>query len=157
MISCQPKVRIISELAKVPEYQSQGAAAMDIHAAIEETKILAPGETFKVNTGLQIYIGNPQICAQIIPRSGLGARDRIVLANSTALIDSDYQGEWLVSVLNRTKENLVIKPGQEIAQFIFVPVIHPQFEEVNEFNDNSLRGEGGFGSTAKEEDDQAAA
>jgi dUTP pyrophosphatase len=149
MISFEPQVKIISDFAKVPEYQSQGAAAMDLCAAIETPVIIQPGETKKIGTGLQIWIDNAHICGVILPRSGLSTKHGIVLGNTVGLVDSDYQGEWIISMHNRSDKAYRIEPGERIAQAMFLPVIRADLNIVDRFSSETGRGEGGFGSTGR--------
>lgn len=147
MISIQPKVKIVSPLARVPEYKTPGSAAMDLYVAIENSILLPPGGTKRIPTGLHIWIENFNACAMILPRSGLGSDHGIVLGNGTGLIDCDYQGEWEISAHNRSGKIFRIEPGMRIAQVAFVPVVKAEFEIVEEFAEVTDRAEGGFGST----------
>lgn len=132
----------------LPHYATDGSAGLDLRACINEPLTIAPNETKLISSGIAIYIGDPNFAAMILPRSGLGHKHGIVLGNLTGLIDSDYQGEILISVWNRSQTSFVINPGDRIAQLIFVPVCKPQLEIVSEFV-QSARGEGGFGHTGK--------
>jgi dUTP pyrophosphatase len=132
----------------LPAYATPGSAGLDLRACLEQELTLSPGETKLIPTGIAIYINTPDLAAMILPRSGLGHKHGIVLGNLVGLIDSDYQGELLISCWNRGKETFVIQPGERIAQLIFVPVLQVQFELVTEFN-STQRGEGGFGSSGK--------
>ncbi|MBD3670443.1 MAG: dUTP diphosphatase [Gammaproteobacteria bacterium] len=132
----------------LPDYATPGSAGVDLRACVEDAQELMPGETQLIPTGMAIHIGDPSIAATILPRSGLGHKHGIVLGNLVGLIDSDYQGQLFVSCWNRGSEPFTIKPGERIAQLVFVPVIQAQFEVVEEFEE-SHRGEGGFGSTGK--------
>lgn len=129
-----------------PEYATDGAAGLDLRACLDEALTLAPGDTQLLRTGLSIHIGDPSLAAMILPRSGLGHKHGIVLGNLVGLIDSDYQGELMVSCWNRGHDAFTIEPGERIAQLVLVPVIQADFEVVSSF-DASARGEGGFGST----------
>lgn len=131
----------------LPEYATKGSAGLDLRACLKESIILEPGDTQLIPTGLSIYIEDPQYAALILPRSGLGHKHGIVLGNLTGLIDSDYQGELMVSCWNRGQSTFTIEPGERIAQLIIVPVVQAQFELVKDFHQNSARGEGGFGHT----------
>lgn len=144
------EVKIIdSRMAdKLPEYSTVGAAALDLRAALTEEKVLAPGEVFLVPTGIAMYLNNPGLAALILPRSGLGHKNGVVLGNLVGLIDSDYQGQLMVSVWNRSATPFVIVPMERIAQIVIVPVVHIEWNVVQEFGD-SARGEGGFGHTGK--------
>ncbi len=130
----------------LPEYATDGSAGMDLRAILDEDKELLPGETFLVPTGLAIHIASNNMAAMILPRSGLGHKHGIVLGNLVGLIDSDYQGQLFVSCWNRGNTALIIKPGERIAQLVFVPVVQAQLKRVESF-DQSQRGEGGFGHT----------
>lgn len=129
-----------------PEYATDGSAGLDLRACLDEALTLTPGDTRLIRTGLSIHIGDPSLAAMILPRSGLGHKHGIVLGNLVGLIDSDYQGELMVSCWNRGHDAFTIEPGERIAQLVLVPVIQADFEVVASF-DTSARGEGGFGST----------
>ena len=144
------EIKKLRENCILPEYATEGSAALDIHACIDNGVILFPGETTLVPSGFAINIVEPQLAAFILPRSGLGHKHGIVLGNGTGLIDSDYQGEVMVSVYNRSEEPFVIEPQMRIAQMFFAPVYHPDFVEVSEFGETTERGTGGFGSTGHE-------
>lgn len=131
---------------ELPSYSTYGSAGLDLRACLETSTTLLPGETVLIPTGLAMHIGNPALAAMIVPRSGLGHRHGIVLGNLVGLIDSDYQGEILVSCWNRGDKPFTIEVGMRIAQLVFVPVQQVQFEIVNSF-EHSARGQGGFGST----------
>ncbi len=130
----------------LPEYATDGSAGMDLRAILDEDIELLPGDTFLVPTGLAIHIANNNMAAMILPRSGLGHKHGIVLGNLVGLIDSDYQGQLFVSCWNRGNTAFTIKPGERIAQLVFVPVVQAQLKIVASF-DQSQRGEGGFGHT----------
>ncbi len=130
----------------MPEYATHGSAGMDLRAILDEDTELLPGETLLIPTGLAIHIANNNMAAVILPRSGLGHKHGIVLGNLVGLIDSDYQGQLFVSCWNRGKTAFIIKPGERIAQLVFVPVVQANFNIVESF-DQSQRGEGGFGHT----------
>ena len=132
----------------LPAYATDGSAGLDLRAILDAPLTLAPGDTSLLRTGLAIHIGDPQLAAVILPRSGLGHKHGIVLGNLVGLIDSDYQGELMVSCWNRGKTSFVIEPGERIAQLVFVPVVRAGFDIVTEFAD-SQRGEGGFGHTGR--------
>ena len=131
-----------------PHYATPGAAGLDLRACIEMAIHLAPGQTTLVPTGMAIHLADPGLAAMILPRSGLGHKHGIVLGNLVGLIDSDYQGELMVSVWNRGKDSFTLNPLDRIAQLVIVPVLQVAFNVVDEF-DASERGEGGFGSTGK--------
>ncbi|HVT33978.1 MAG TPA: dUTP diphosphatase [Nevskiaceae bacterium] len=132
----------------LPAYATGGSAGLDLRAVLDAPLTLAPGATTLLKTGIAIHIANPALAAVILPRSGLGHKHGIVLGNLVGLIDSDYQGELMVSCWNRGVEAFTINPGERIAQLVLVPVAHAQFEVVTEFH-ASERGAGGFGSTGK--------
>lgn len=132
----------------MPAYATAGSAGLDLRACIEHTQTLHPGETTLIPTGMAIHLADPGYAAVILPRSGLGHKHGIVLGNLVGLIDSDYQGQLLVSCWNRGKEAFMLNPMERIAQLVIVPVVHASFSVVDEFH-ASERGEGGFGSTGK--------
>jgi len=132
----------------VPHYATDGSAGLDLRACLKAPLQLAPGETQLIPTGLAIYIGDPNVAATILPRSGLGHKHGIVLGNLIGLIDSDYQGELLISCWNRSNDHFTIQPGERIAQLVFLPVIKAQFQTVTEFV-ASERGTGGFGHSGR--------
>ncbi len=133
----------------LPAYATPGSAGLDLRACIDAPLILQPGETTLLPTGLAIHVADPQLAAVILPRSGLGHKHGIVLGNLVGLIDSDYQGQLMVSVWNRAQEAFTIQPGDRIAQLVFVPVVQAEFNLVEEFN-TSERGEGGFGHSGRQ-------
>ena len=128
----------------LPEYATRGSAGLDLRAMLRSDTTLEPGQTLLIPTGLAIHIGDPNLAALILPRSGLGHKHGIVLGNLVGLIDSDYQGELMVSCWNRGQSAFSIAVGERIAQLMLVPVVQAQFEVVGEF-DSSDRGVGGFG------------
>lgn len=130
----------------MPHYGTEGSAGLDLRAALEETLVLNPGETKLIPTGLSVYIEDNNLAAMILPRSGLGHKHGIVLGNLVGLIDSDYQGELMVSCWNRGDKPFTMEIGERIAQLIIVPVVQAEFEIVEDFVATD-RGEGGFGST----------
>ena len=132
----------------LPEYATDGSAGLDLRACVDRPTAIEPGQTLLVATGLAIHIGDPGYMAVIIPRSGLGHRHGIVLGNLVGLIDSDYQGEVLISCWNRGREPYVIAPGERIAQLVVVPVARARFERVEAFTETK-RGVGGFGHTGR--------
>lgn len=131
----------------VPAYATSGSAGLDLCAAITESVVLQPGECKLIGTALAINIADPNFAALILPRSGLGHKKGLVLGNGTGLIDSDYQGELMVSCFNRSAEAIEIEPMMRFAQLVIVPVVQAQFELVNEFTSVTERAEGGFGHT----------
>lgn len=130
----------------LPEYATQGSAGLDLRACIETPMIVNPGETKLIPTGMAIHIGNPLYAGIILPRSGLGHKHGIVLGNLVGLIDSDYQGELLISCWNRSDKPFTLSVGERIAQLMIVPVMQVRFSQVEAFA-SSDRGEGGFGHT----------
>ena len=130
----------------LPDYATAGSAGMDLRAMIDAELTLAPGETSLIPTGVAIHIGDPQLCAVILPRSGLGHKHGFVLGNLVGLIDADYQGPLMVSGWNRGSAAFTIAPGDRIAQLVFLPVARVALRVVGEFAD-SARGSGGFGHT----------
>jgi dUTP pyrophosphatase len=132
----------------LPSYATPGSAGLDLRACIEHTQTLNAGETTLIPTGMAIHLSDPGYAAMILPRSGLGHKHGIVLGNLVGLIDSDYQGQLLVSCWNRGKEAFLLNPMERIAQLVIVPVVQADFTIVDEFA-ASERGEGGFGSTGK--------
>jgi dUTP pyrophosphatase len=132
----------------LPHYATDGAAGMDMRACLDAPLVIAPGETRLIPTGLAIHIQEPGLAAMLLPRSGLGHKHGIVLGNLVGLIDSDYQGQVFVSCWNRGGETFTIQPGERIAQMVIVPVVHADFELVEEFA-ASARGSGGFGHTGR--------
>ena len=139
----------IGKTLPLPHYATDGSAGLDLRACLEEALLLAPGETRLIPTGIAIHIGDPGYAAVLLPRSGLGHKHGIVLGNLVGLIDSDYQGQLMVSVWNRGKEPFTIQPFERIAQMVFVPVLRPAFEVVEEFS-ASQRGAGGFGHSGRQ-------
>jgi dUTP pyrophosphatase len=133
---------------QLPHYATPGSAGLDLRACLDAALVLNPGETQLIPTGLAIHLADPGYAAVILPRSGLGHKHGVVLGNLVGLIDSDYQGQLMVSAWNRGKEAFTIQPFERIAQMVIVPVVQAQFRVVDEFGD-SARGEGGFGSTGK--------
>ena len=133
----------------LPQYATSGSAGLDLRACIDEPVVLAPGETRLVPTGIAIHIGDPSLAAILLPRSGLGHRHGIVLGNLVGLIDSDYQGEVMISCWNRGQESFTIQVGERLAQMVFVPGIQAAFEVVDSFEE-SERGAGGFGHTGQQ-------
>lgn len=132
----------------LPHYATLGSAGLDLRACLDEAIMLQAGETKLIPTGLSIYLDNPNLAAMLLPRSGLGHKHGIVLGNLVGLIDSDYQGELMISVWNRGQTAFTIEPMERIAQMVIVPVVQATFEQVDEFV-ASERGEGGFGSTGR--------
>lgn len=132
----------------LPEYATDGSAGLDLRACLDQDKVLQPGQTVLIPTGLAIHIADHTLAAVILPRSGLGHQHGIVLGNLVGLIDSDYQGQVFISCWNRGSESFTVHVGERIAQMVFVPVVQAQFEIVADFNE-SQRGTGGFGHTGR--------
>lgn len=130
----------------LPAYATEASAGLDLRAALDDALTLLPGDAVLVASGLAIHLGDPGLCAVILPRSGLGHKHGIVLGNGTGLIDADYQGPLMISVWNRGKDAFTIAPGDRIAQLVVLPIVRACFEVVETFVD-SVRGEGGFGHT----------
>lgn len=132
----------------LPAYATEGSAGLDLRAMLQADTLLEPGQSLLIPTGLAIHIADPGLAALVLPRSGLGHKHGIVLGNLVGLIDSDYQGELMVSCWNRGQDSFSLKVGERIAQLILVPVIQAQFELVEAFTD-SERGSGGFGHSGR--------
>ncbi|MBP7915465.1 MAG: dUTP diphosphatase [Vitreoscilla sp.] len=143
-------VKVLDErmAAQLPAYATPGSAGLDLRACLDEPVDLLPGQTTLIATGLAIHIGDPGLAAMILPRSGLGHKHGVVLGNLVGLIDSDYQGQLMVSCWNRGSTSFTIQPMERIAQMVIVPVVQASFRLVDNF-DASHRGEGGFGSSGR--------
>ncbi len=133
----------------LPSYATNGSAAMDLRACISEPLQVPPGETVLVPSGLAISIHDPELVALLVPRSGLGIKHGIVLANTVGVIDSDYQGEIGIGIHNRSSRTYIIEPGERICQMMFLPVTQVTLAVVDEFRSDSIRGAGGFGHTGR--------
>ena len=133
---------------QLPAYATTGSAGLDLRACLDEPLTLKPGETALVPTGLAIHVGDPGYAALILPRSGLGHKHGIVLGNLVGLIDSDYQGQLMISTWNRGETTFVLNPLERLAQLVIVPVVQAEFNIVDDF-ETSERGAGGFGSTGR--------
>lgn len=133
----------------LPTYATAGSAGLDLRACLDEAIQIEPGQTVLVKTGMAIYIEDPHYAGLILPRSGLGHKHGIVLGNLVGLIDSDYQGELMVSVWNRGQTTFNLEPGERLAQYVLVPVLQAEFDIVDEF-EATERGAGGFGHTGKQ-------
>lgn len=133
---------------QLPAHATPGSAGLDLRACIDAPIIIKAGETVLIPTGLAIHIADPAYAAMILPRSGMGHKNGIVLGNLVGLIDSDYQGQLMISTWNRGNTDFTLNPMERLAQLIIVPVMHVSFNVVEEF-DTSERGAGGFGSTGK--------
>jgi dUTP pyrophosphatase len=144
------QVKILDERmrSQLPSYATPGSAGLDLRACINEPIDIAPGQTLLIPTGIAIHVADPGYCAIILPRSGLGHKHGIVLGNLVGLIDSDYQGQLMVSTWNRGQQNFQICAMDRLAQLVIVPVAQVEWEVVEEFS-TSTRGTGGFGSTGK--------
>lgn len=144
------EVKLLDErLGKVfpmPSYATDGSAGIDLRACVDDELTIEPGQTVLLPTGMSVFIADPKMAAMILPRSGLGHKHGIVLGNLVGLIDSDYQGPLMVSCWNRGHERFTVKPGERIAQLVFVPVVQVDFDVVESF-EQTERLEGGFGST----------
>lgn len=132
----------------LPAYATPGSAGLDLRACLDEPLDLQPRQTELIPSGMAIHIGTPELAAVILPRSGLGHKNGIVLGNLVGLIDSDYQGQLFISCWNRGSDSFRISPGDRIAQLVFVPVVKAEFDIVEHF-DSSQRGEGGFGHSGR--------
>ncbi len=143
-------VKILDERMRdaLPQYATPGSAGLDLRACIQEPMVIEPGQTELIPTGLSIYIQDPGYAAMILPRSGLGHKNGIVLGNLVGLIDADYQGPLMVSCWNRGQASFTLNPMERLAQLVIVPVKQVSFNVVSEFTE-SERGAGGFGSTGK--------
>jgi dUTP pyrophosphatase len=132
----------------LPQYATPGSAGLDLRACIDAPLLIAAGQTVLVPTGLAIYVADPGYCAMILPRSGMGHKHGIVLGNLVGLIDSDYQGQLMISTWNRSAADFSLQPLERLAQLVIVPVVQASFTVVDEFS-ASERGAGGFGSTGR--------
>jgi dUTP pyrophosphatase len=146
------KVRILdARIGKdfpLPQYATAGSAGLDLRACLDKPLTLEPGRAELLPTGLAIYVEDPSLAAVILPRSGLGHKHGIVLGNLVGLIDSDYQGQLMVSVWNRGREPYTVQPGERIAQLVIVPVVQVELDVVEDFA-ATARGAGGFGHSGK--------
>ena len=144
------QVKILDERmrSQLPSYATPGSAGLDLRACISEPIDIAPGQTLLIPTGIAIHVADPGYCAIILPRSGLGHKHGIVLGNLVGLIDSDYQGQLMMSTWNRGQQNFQICAMDRLAQLVIVPVAQVEWEVVEDFS-TSTRGTGGFGSTGK--------
>jgi dUTP pyrophosphatase len=133
---------------QLPAYATPGSAGLDLRACIDSPLEMQPGDTFLMPTGLAVHVADPGYCALVLPRSGMGFKNGIVLANLVGLIDSDYQGQLMVPLWNRSQKAFTLNPMERVAQMIIVPVMQAQFNVVEEFTATE-RGAGGFGSTGK--------
>ncbi|WP_340619932.1 dUTP diphosphatase [Xenorhabdus siamensis] len=133
----------------LPTYATPGSAGLDLRACLDNAVELAPGQTELLPTGIAIHIADEQLAAIILPRSGLGHKHGVVLGNLVGLIDSDYQGQLMISVWNRGDKTFTIEPGERIAQMVFVPVVQAEFNLVEDF-ESTERGAGGFGHSGRQ-------
>ena len=145
------EVKVLDERLRdtLPSYATLGSAGMDLRALLDAPLTLEPGQCELVRTGLAIHIGDPGLAGLILPRSGLGHKHGIVLGNLVGLIDSDYQGELMISVWNRGTTSFVLEPFERLAQYVLVPVVQAELDIVDDFQ-ASLRGAGGFGSSGRQ-------
>lgn len=134
----------------MPSYATPGSAGLDLRACIDAPVTLEPGQWQLIPTGMAMYLKDPGYAAMILPRSGMGHKHGIVLGNLVGLIDSDYQGQLMVSAWNRSQTAFTLQPMDRLAQLVIVPVVRPSFNVVDEFEAPSERGEGGYGSTGKQ-------
>ncbi len=140
---------LIGNSISLPQYATDGSAALDLRACLDAALTVAPGETVTIPSGIAISIHDPGLVAILAPRSGLGVKHGILLANTIGVIDSDYQGEIKIGIRNQGTEPYSIQPGERICQMLFMPVVQATLRVVEEFSEESLRGEGGFGHTGK--------
>lgn len=148
MIKIDIKILDLRLINQLPVYATPGSAGLDLRACTEQPIQVQPGETQLIPTGVAIHLNDPGLAAMVLPRSGLGHKHGIVLGNLVGLIDSDYQGQILVSCWNRGQSSFLLNPLERIAQLVIVPIVHAQFNVVENFHPSD-RGEGGFGSTGK--------
>jgi dUTP pyrophosphatase len=134
---------------QLPTYGTPGSAGLDLRACLDEATVIAPGETILVPTGISIHIKNPGYAAMILPRSGMGHKNGIVLGNLVGLIDSDYQGPLMVSTWNRSQKPFTLEPLERLAQLVIVPIAQARFTLVDAFEAVTERAAGGFGSTGQ--------
>jgi dUTP pyrophosphatase len=133
---------------QLPRYATPGSAGLDLRACLDAPLLLAPGQAALIPTGLAVHIADPGLCAMLLPRSGLGHKQGIVLGNLVGLIDSDYQGPLMVSCWNRSSVAYMVQPMERIAQMVVLPLVQAHFQRVEAF-ESSDRGSGGFGSTGQ--------
>ncbi len=140
---------LLGSTIPLPRYATSGSAALDLHACLETAITVVPGETVTIPSGIAIGIHDPGLVAILAPRSGLGIKHGIVLANTIGVIDSDYQGEIKVGIRNQGGEPYTIEPGERICQMLFMPVVRASLRVVEQFSEESARGAGGFGHTGR--------
>ena len=138
---------LMGEAIPLPSYATKGSAGIDLRACLKKPISIQPGETVLIGSGIAINIKDPKIVGIIVPRSGLGIKNGIVLANTIGVIDSDYQGEIKIGLFNRSRIQYIVKPGERICQMMFIPVINATLELVRGFSNATARGSGGFGHT----------
>lgn len=141
--------QLIGNSIPLPQYATDGSAALDLRACLEQPVSIAPGETVTIPSGIAIAIHDPNLVAILAPRSGLGIKHGIVLANTIGVIDSDYQGEIKIGIRNQGNESYIIQPGERICQMLFIPVVQARLRVVEQFSEDSQRGSGGFGHTGR--------
>lgn len=140
---------LLGDTIPLPSYATEGSAAIDLRACMEKEIEIHPGETAFIGSGIAINIKNPNVVGIIAPRSGLGIKQGIVLANTIGVIDSDYQGEIKIGLFNRGENTYIVKPGERICQMMFMPVIKAVLNLVPDFSNETARGQGGFGHSGK--------
>lgn len=140
---------LVGSSIPLPQYATDGSAALDLRACLDSAVTVAPGETIAIPSGIAISIRDPNLVAILAPRSGLGIKHGIVLANTIGVIDSDYQGEIIIGIRNQGSEVYTIQPGERVCQMLFIPVVQANLRVVDEFSKESARGTGGFGHTGK--------
>ena len=141
---------LMGEGIPLPSYATNGSAAIDLRACLKEQIGIRPGQGVLIGSGIAINIKDPNIVGIIVPRSGLGIKNGIVLANTIGVIDSDYQGEIKIGLYNRSQNQYTVKPGERICQMLFMPVINATLKLVQDFSNTTNRGSGGFGHTGRE-------
>jgi dUTP pyrophosphatase len=141
---------LMGKAIPLPSYATDGSAAIDLRACLKEQLGIQPGETVLVGSGIAINIKDPNIVGIIVPRSGLGIKKGVVLANTVGVIDSDYQGEIKIGLFNRSQNRYLVQPGERICQMLFMPVINVTLKLVQEFSNATFRGNGGFGHTGRD-------
>ena len=141
---------LIGDTIPLASYATEGAAAIDLRACLKEEVCIRPGETVLVGSGIAVNIKDPNIVGIIVPRSGLGIKKGIILANTIGVIDSDYQGEIKIGLFNRGQSQYIVKPAERICQMLFMPVIKANLNLVREFSNATNRGTGGFGHTGRD-------
>jgi len=141
--------QLVGNSIPLPQYATDGSAALDLRACLEQPVSIAPGETVTIPSGIAIAIHDPNLVAILAPRSGLGIKHGIVLANTVGVIDSDYQGEIKIGIRNQGSEAYTIQPGERVCQMLFMPVVQATLRVVEQFSEDSQRGDGGFGHTGR--------